>query len=168
MTKNKYLVRFNYARAKGWQFRYPKANDWADCESRFFSDAKYGGSRKALQAAKAYRDRRMKTRGLEYRLNKARVAIHPTRKQALNTSGVIGLKRAKTEKSHGIYYHWVAYGMQNNTPWQRSFAVLLYGERRAFRLACRERFKRHGQLYITTRIQDLPAHPGVPYSKNCS
>lgn len=114
--KNKYLVRFNYANAKGWQFRYPKNGDWNDCDTQFFSDRRYGGNRKALQAARLYRDRYLQKRGLAHRLMQSRISVAPTRKHALNTSGVIGIKRNKTEKPHGIYYHWTAYPTRRKAP----------------------------------------------------
>lgn len=162
---NKYLIRFNYAKSKGWQFRYPKNGDWSDCDTHFFSDKQYGGNRQALKAARAYRDHYMATRGLSHRLKKPRDFSAPTIKHANNTSGVIGVKYTKTEKESGIYYHWVAYGMQSNQTWSRSFSILQYGEKPAFRMACKERYRRHGDLRLTTHVRDLPTHPGVPYVK---
>jgi len=102
---------------------------------KYFSDKKYGGKAKALQAAKAHRDSLMAVAdGVNYVLWR-RNKIYPH-----NTSGIVGVGR-----------YVVRYGKKKQTVWDafwqdadgkrhcRRFFVLTYGERRAKALACAAR-----------------------------
>jgi hypothetical protein len=116
----------------GWKVALQRRSKYMH---RYFSDKKYGGKAKALEAAKSYRDSLMAVAdGVEYVLWR-RNKIYPH-----NTSGIVGVGR-----------YVVRYGKKKQPVWDafwegfdgkrhgRRFFVLTHGERRAKALACEAR-----------------------------
>ena len=98
---------------------------------RYFSD-KPKGRRKALRAARAFRD------------NLVAHLPRPTkikRTDIRNTTGVIGVARTKERSRSGkVFVRYVASWLKHNGErGKASFSVGLYGEKEAFRLAVNAR-----------------------------
>jgi hypothetical protein len=105
---------------------------------RQFSDHVHGGKRKALEAAKAYRDH-------------LDLALPPLTRQEVcsikkknNRSGISGVMRVDVlEKKRGRLYRRVYWDVQwpigNGKARHKKFSVKKYGERHAFRLAVKAR-----------------------------
>jgi hypothetical protein len=105
---------------------------------KHFSDVVYGGKRKALQAAKAWRD------GIKERHRPLTKREFASIRRRNNRSGVPGVCRyANVDWRNGqkhYRWHWVAsWATQPGKSKQVKFAVAKYGEKRAFELACAAR-----------------------------
>lgn len=101
---------------------------------RHFADSLYGGKRKALQAAKAYRDTLIATLKPLTRLERCQI------KKKNNRSGISGVTRIDTwEDTRGRRYprrYWLAqWPIGKGNARMRKFSIKLYGERGAFRRA---------------------------------
>ncbi|HED33066.1 MAG TPA: hypothetical protein ENJ08_02460 [Gammaproteobacteria bacterium] len=128
-------------------------------KSHFFSQSKYGSSRKALNAAIEYRDKRLKEgnglRLLKAHSNKGK----PYRSTITNTSGVIGITLYISDTGYSSYNATFTLG---NKRQQTSFSISKYGECEAFKMACKVRYKQMGK--ITVVYSDaIPCLPDVPY-----
>lgn len=169
--KNKYIDRMDYekSRVHGWRVRYSPSVDWRqDVKSKCFSDKLHGGKRKALTAARAYRDKKLKEHNQSSFVNKDLVNMrtkvrhyHGTKRK--NKSGVIGVTLDKQLKK-GLYTceAWRATTVINKKRTQRSFSTKRYGYNEAFKLACKARHDCVGTLIVTNRKM-LPCDPCVPY-----
>lgn len=156
-NSTKYITRMEYEKIHGWNVRWSPSGEWeVDTRSKLFSDGVYGSKAKALEAAKAFRDKVVSKK----MLGKRRVAV---RRHALNTSGVIGVYYDYRWRDGCESFAWVGNGYKDGKFWRKSFSIKKYTEKGAFLWACRERYKRHGDLHIHCRIKDLPCSPGVPY-----
>lgn len=102
--------------------------------TRHFSDSVYGGKRKALNAAIAFRDEMLtKFRDTEY-------SEWLRRKRSNNTSGIAGVARyvnvSQSENHASEYPYWQAFWRDHEGKRHtRTFSVLRYGERKARQLA---------------------------------
>ena len=101
---------------------------------KFFADGQWGGTRRAYESAKKWRDELI--RGLDEEAS-ARVCL----KSARNSSGVVGVSKVVVTASNGAsYYFWQATCCPS--PGQRrcvKFSVRRFGDRQAFRLAVEAR-----------------------------
>lgn len=102
--------------------------------TRHFSDSVYGGKRKALKAAVAFRDATLK------QFRDAGYAVWLRRKRSPNTSGIAGVaryvNRSQTPDSSAEYPYWQAFWRDlDSKRHTRTFSVLKYGERKARQLA---------------------------------
>ena len=108
--------------------------------TKLFCDKEYGGKRKALLAAKKYRDKLEKTL-------KSYSAKELARKpRANNTSGIAGvrlaLERDTRWESEPEYEYWVAqWSPEKGVRRTRRFSVDKYGYDEAYRLAVKARKK---------------------------
>jgi hypothetical protein len=106
---------------------------------KYFSDGRHGGSRKAFNAAKAYRDTLMAVvSDAEYAIWKRNV------KRPDNKSGVVGvaryIKRYKARDGLSEYPVWEAFWHDaDSKQHHRRFSVKEFGENKARRLACKAR-----------------------------
>lgn len=118
--------------------------------TKWFSDAIYGGKRKALKAATIYRDQFLaETDGYDHQIW-IRTAL-----RCDNKSGISGVRRyVKIEHYKGSIYHhifWRAYWSDDNGRRRsRQFSVLRYGELEAKKLAIEERER---QLAVICEIK---------------
>ena len=115
-------------RAKAaWTWRVNFRRFGKDC-ARAFPDLRYGGKRKALAAARAWRDRRLsRTRVLGLReFNALRCSN--------NTSGVPGVHFLKSRRQP-LGYWQARVKLPDGRKIHRSFSVRRLGGRRAFQLA---------------------------------
>lgn len=102
--------------------------------TRHFSDNVYGGKRKALRAAKVFRDEMLA------KLRDGAYSAWLRRKRRNNTSGMVGVARyvntAPASAQYKEYPYWQAFWRdQEGQRHTRTFSVLKYGERNARRLA---------------------------------
>lgn len=106
--------------------------------TRHFSDGVYGGKRKALKAAVAFRDATLlQFRDVDY-------AVWLRRKRGANTSGITGVARyvnySRTPGQSAEYPYWQAFWRDlDGKRHTRTFSVLQYGERKARKLAIEAR-----------------------------
>lgn len=118
---------------------------------RHFTDSVYGGKRKALEAAKAYRD---------HLIAKLRPLTWPEFcriKKKNNRSGISGVTRIDTkENSRGTLYrrrYWLAqWPIGNRKAKMKKFSIKLYGERGAYEQAIRARQRALRSLAKTTML----------------
>lgn len=108
--------------------------------ARYFGDSVYGGNRKALAAAKEFRDR-LEAESSHYSVKE--LAQTPS---VRNQSGVVGVRLHLEKKVLGDYVHhywfWVAQWIDGHGNRKtRSFSVHQYGDEEAYRLACAARKK---------------------------
>lgn len=121
----------------GWQVRLQRRGKTT---TKYFADNLYGGQRKALLAAKYYRD------GLEEASRKYSVRELARKPSVRNRSGIVGVRRQKQVDFRGDYefhyWFWVAQWTDGHGHRRtRSFAVGVFGEEEAFRLAKEARRK---------------------------
>lgn len=105
---------------------------------RHFTDSVYGGKRKALEAAKAYRDTLIATLKPLTRSEYCRI------KKKNNRSGISGVTKIDAKQtSRGKTYrrqYWLAqWPIGNGKAQQKKFSIKIYGERGAFQRALRAR-----------------------------
>lgn len=127
--------------------------------SEIFADKNYGKDRdKSLRAAKIFRDNRLseRTPTTSGRLRKKSIS---------NKSGFIGIFPEYKETPHSAYKGWRASFYENGSQVHRSFASKEYGDCEAFRMACRERYQRTGELRQVKEFPDVPCEPDVPIIK---
>ena len=115
----------------GWQVRLQRRGR---ATTKYFSDNQFGGQRKALLAAKQYRD------SLEQVSAKYSVSELARKPSVRNRSGIVGVRRHKQVDHRGDfefhYWFWVAQWTDGHGRRRtRSFAVDAFGEDEAFRLA---------------------------------
>lgn len=111
----------------GWIVRLQRQGRYS---SQFFGDARFGGKRMALQAAKQYRDR------VEAESRPWTTAERAQVRRARNQSGIVGVQRvrraAQRQGKEVRYGYWIAQwtdGKGNRKT--RSFSVRLWGEEEA-------------------------------------
>lgn len=133
----KYITRFDYGTNNGWWVRIQQLKI-----GRYFSAAKYGGSRRALKLAIRFRDSLIKQYKLTYRPH----SHHRT--DPRSNTGIVGVQYCR-HRRYSVYLdyvngpYWTEYyrvtyvkaGKQR----VRSFSIKKYGKRNAFRLAVKAR-----------------------------
>lgn len=133
--KNKLITRIDHKNTHGWNVRIVKDGE---THSKLFSDGVYGGKRKALEAARAYRDklhqklfRRPVSEKREIRYSNAR-----------NTTGVVGVALSVRKRPSGTYEYYVAtWCPKKGRQARKAFSVNMYGRKKAFDMACKYRKK---------------------------
>lgn len=137
------IQRLDYERKKGgsgktvgWFVRFQRGGKTI---RRTFSDSKYGGKDKALEAAKKLRDE------IEQHYADTPYVGYHTKKSNKNTSGVIGvykdesITRRKSGKTY-IYKLWTAHWVDKNGQHKyKRFSISRFGEAEALRLALKAR-----------------------------
>ena len=105
---------------------------------KFFGDSSSGSKRKALAAARVYRDVLKATHQPYSRKEVAQL------KSIRNTSGTVGIRLSEEVDRRGpnelVYLYWVAqWSPKSGVRKTRRFSVTKYGEEEAFRLAQKAR-----------------------------
>lgn len=121
----------------GWQVRVQRRGK-KKCQ--FFSDSVYGGKRKSLNAAQAFRD---EAEAESRRFTVLELSRKPSER---NQSGTVGVRLHLQKNVYGDYeyqyWHWVAQWTDGRGRRKsRSFSVHQYGDEEAFRMACDARKK---------------------------
>lgn len=141
VSKNRNIIRIDIvsetrsSQTHGWQVRILRQGKQ---QSKFFSDGKCGGKRKALMLAREYRDETLLTMPKFSRME----AIQ--RKTARNTSGVVGVhySEANFRKRDKVYptKSWVAtWTLSPGVSRSRRFSVEKLGDEKAFKAAVKYR-----------------------------
>ena len=125
---------------------YVRLYEGQDCHSKTFSDGRYGGKRKALRAAKAWRDEVLA--GIEARgVQRRQRGRAPTLFSGRSSSGVDGVKLRHHIDPRG--YRAVSWAAEwHDRPYHRvtrTFSVRKYGYRGAFLWAAYTRAKAIGE-----------------------
>lgn len=170
-ARNKYITRIDHRNTHAWFVRVPVnyRKNPTHYHHKLFSDGLYGGAIKAKRVAREYRDHFLKKTKQTFLVEPTTCSARPPRvRDSRNTSGIIGVRIQVQEKllltgGTTTHYAWEAYGMINKVAWRKTFATKRYGEREAFILACRERYRRQGPLSVVGSLSDLPCRIPVPY-----
>lgn len=162
--ERKYIIKFNSPKAIGYQVRIPKFKDGLPSYTlghinKFFR--KKTTWKAALAAAKRYRNKFLKDNSINLNSERVRNCSHNNYKR--NTSGIIGVSKTYILKDNGYYYAaYTAHYSIDKKQHKKTFAVMLYGEREAFKMACEIRYKHSGVLIITDK-KAIPCRPLVEY-----
>jgi hypothetical protein len=106
--------------------------------TKYFSDADYGGKRKALLAAQKHRD------ALEQKMRGYTARQLSQKERSNNTSGIVGVRRVEETdyrwNSQPTYGFWVAqWSPRKGVRRTARFSIEKYGEDEAYRLAVQAR-----------------------------
>lgn len=161
MNRNKYIARIDSGRTHCWFLRMPPI------PGKSFSDGVYKGKRKALQAAREYRDSILREAGEEWKLKveSSRNGV-PSRTSAKNRSGYIGVHYGVDVKDGAGSPYWKVTWREDGKTRARQFFVGEHGDCGAFRLSCKIRYERVGELRQVSRYTFAPCDPGVPVVKS--
>lgn len=134
---NRNITRIDTGSTHGFEVRFMRRGYVFE---KLFSDAVYGGKRKALAAAREYRDELEAEYPHYSRKEVARI------KSERNTSGVVGVRLSEETDdrwpSKPVYLYWVAqWSPSPGVRKTKRFSVNKYGEEEAFRLALAARRK---------------------------
>jgi len=138
--KNKLITRIDHKNTHGWNVRIVKDGE---THSRLFSDGVHGGKRKALEAARAYRDK------LHQKLFKRPVSERREIRysNARNSTGIVGVSLSVRRRGSGIYEYYVAtWCPKKGQQARKAFSVNMYGRRKAFRMACDFRRSKENEI----------------------
>jgi hypothetical protein len=143
---NRYITRMDYAKTHGWWVRVGATTPTP--MSKLFSDGKCGGKRKALDAARRFRNAAEKKvfRGVP-RGSARWPAFHARDKRS--KTGTVGVsyfryQRSRTSKKDPARKYWsegycAKWTDARGKPRNASFTIRKYGRREAFRLAVEKR-----------------------------
>lgn len=143
VQKNKGISRIDTNSTHGWFVRcYRNAKIY----SKLFSDKKYGGRRKALCAAREYRDQLEKDLEKIPRTPRGRRLVFS---DSRNKTGVLGVTRSKKVGADGVVREAYAVSWRPEPGVQKctSFSIDKYGEEGAFRLAVQLRRKKMREIF---------------------
>lgn len=138
--KNKLITRIDHKNTHGWNVRIVKDGD---THSRLFSDGVHGGKRKALDAARSFRDK------LHLKLFKRPVSERREIRysNARNSTGVVGVSLSIRQRGSGVYEYYVAtWCPRKGRQARKAFSVSMYGRRKAFRMACDFRRSKENEI----------------------
>ena len=142
-NSNRNISRIDFKNRKGelasggWEVRFHRRGKKIE---KFFADNRFGGRKKALLAARLYRNE------TEAKLPKYTVHELSKTPSRRNQSGVVGVRRHEQTDIRGewgyTYAFWVAQWTDElGKRRTRSFSANHYGEEEAFRLAVKARRK---------------------------
>jgi len=131
------LTRVDSRNTHGWMMRlYHQGIIY----TKLFSDGVYGSTKKALKAARKYREQLAKKLGIESLDKRRRVRSVST--QSVPT-GVVGVYRGTSKSKSGQlrHYYSASWSPKPNELKTKSFSIAKYGEAKAFELAVEYRKK---------------------------
>jgi len=130
-SNNKGISRIDSESTHGWFVRgYRNGKTY----SRLFSDTRYGGKRKALASARAYRDKLLKKLDKIPKKPQERRLVS---KDCRNVTGILGVCRTTKKSPSGSVTECYSVSWRPEPGVQRctSFSINKYGEKKAFQLA---------------------------------
>jgi len=135
---------------RGWYVRvYFQGKTWT---SKFFSDKKYGGKVKALEASKEFRENGIELLKKKYpdfdRLNRRRVS------KAKSNTGTLGVSRVtyydhRRDKYYDCYS--VSWRPEAGKSKVTKISINKYGDKKAFKMACKLRKEKETEIYGTKK-----------------
>jgi len=137
MKPNRNITRIDRETTGGWLVRVTRKGKLT---SWYFNDEQYGGKRKALTAARKYRDE------LEKTLRGYTAKQLAKKKRSNNTSGVAGVRLVEESDprwpSEPTYQYWIAqWSPKKGVRRTKRFSVQKYGNEKAYRMALAARRK---------------------------
>lgn len=129
----RYITQMDYERTRGWWVRFYSGTELL--ASKLFSDRKCGGTRKALRAAKVWRDAN-EGQWVPFKPG-CPVFTQRNRRNVTNAVGV-ALRIQPTRKGRARFC-WAALWSEGGRQRTRSFGVATYGYHRGFLLALEHR-----------------------------
>lgn len=158
MNNDKYIYKSPMRLAYQFRFKY---RDYP-VHVKNFPINFFGNEKKALLAARKYRNIYLKKLGLDYLIKFNVNQKRPCRKLNTCTSGIIGVRIGQRAVGDGVNIYWEAKFNKDNRSTKKSFNINLYGEKIAFTLACKERYKQAGTLFVY-RGHKFPCKIPVPF-----
>jgi hypothetical protein len=139
--KNRNITRMDHEKVRGYWVRVVKDGK---LYQKLFSDGQYGGKRKAMDAARVYRDEVRQMLFGDTAESPRRVFTSCRR----NTSGMVGVHYVEKQRSGSVTRAFVASWCPHKGGPQRHkyFSVNRLGKREAFRQACAWRQERVGEI----------------------
>jgi len=141
--KEKGISRIDSGSTHGWFVRgYKNGKTY----SKLFSDKRWGGKNKALEAARAYRDELLQDLDKIPQKPRGRRIVY---RDSRNTTGVLGVCRTAKKSSKGTVNECFSVSWRPEPGVQKctSFSIRKYGERKAFQLAVAHRRKMLREIY---------------------
>jgi len=137
MNKNRNITRLERQSTGGFLVRITRKGKMT---SEYFQDSEHGGKRKALDAARKYRD------SLEAKLKAYTPKELSKKVRSNNTSGVVGVRYVEESDprwpSKPTYGYYVAqWSPEKGVRKTKRFSIEKYGEDEAYRLALQARKK---------------------------
>jgi len=155
--KEKGISRIDSGSTHGWFVRgYKNGKTY----SKLFSDKRWGGKNKALEAARNYRDELFKDLDSIPQKPRGRRIVY---RDSRNSTGVLGVCRTSKKSSSGTVNECFSVSWRPEPGVQKctSFSIRKYGERKAFQLAVAHRRKMLREIYgpgifrkIQSRLED--------------
>lgn len=141
--KNKGISRIDSGSTHGWFVRgYRNGKTY----SKLFSDKKWGGKRKAQEAAKEYRNDLLNDlQDIPSKPRGRRIVFRDSR----NTTGVLGVCRTSKKSANGTVNECYSVSWRPEPGIQKctSFSIKKYGEKKAFNMAVAHRKKMLREIY---------------------
>lgn len=144
---NRNITRMDHEKVRGYWVRVVKDGQ---LYQKLFSDGQFGGKRKAMEAARAYRDEIRQELFGENATSPRRVFTSCKR----NTSGMVGVHYVEKTRGGSITRAYVASWcpVKGGPQKHKYFSVNRLGKREAFRQACAYRRDRIGEILAQRRI----------------
>jgi len=136
--KHKYITRLHY-KSYGWWVRLRSAEI-----QKAFSDTAYGSKSGSLAAAVKFRDKTLRDLAKKGLPVGRKPKGHHKKPTAKSKTGIVGVTYQLRRAADGTQnkYYVGSYYPRKYQGWSKAFAVNVYGEREAFRLA--RAFRREG------------------------
>ncbi|MBU2740020.1 hypothetical protein [Acidithiobacillus concretivorus] len=147
-TKEKFgITRSKQKSGNGWLVRlYLPGENKRPVAQRYFADKKHGGTDKALEVAKVWRDEKMREHTVAPRKRDGSgYFLKYNRRNAV--SGRIGINLVSYKNPDGSFRNlsWQARFMVDGKQKNKSYSILKYGYETAWRMAAMERSRHDGQ-----------------------
>jgi len=122
-----------------------------------FNFANFRGKRKAMEYAKAWRDKWLEDHELLWRLDYKHA---PDSYKATARIPIIGVYITKTRQSTGIFLNWTVRYAKGGTECKKHFSINKYGYDEAFQMACKVRYQYCGVIRL---LKNVKLKPDVPW-----
>ncbi|MBU2838370.1 AP2 domain-containing protein [Acidithiobacillus thiooxidans] len=157
ITGNFGITRSKHKKGNGWLVRlYLPGENKQPVAQHYFADKKHGGTDKALELAKVWRDEKTLEHGVAPRKRDGN-GYFLKYNRGNEVSGIIGVNLIFSKNEHGGFRNlaWQARFMVNGKQKNKSYSIFKYGYETAWRLAAMERSRHDGQP-IPEKAPDKP------------